>query len=621
VTGIADDNGSGGPSSTRIAHYRYLGWGQVVDKGLERTDSGREMSVAISYDSQNSAYTGLDRFGRVIELAARDENPGQDINRYKYGYDYSSNVLWREDGATTYKDEQYIYSEKEDRVTAFKRGELDQNRSIPIPVRSQSWSLDLLGNWSTITTDQSAVNRLHNKTNEISEINPGNDPTYDAKGNMTSIPPLDGSYTYDAWHRLAEVKDGSGVTVAKFVYDGLGYCIRDDTADRDYYYSNLWRLLCERDGDAASDKTRIEYVWGSQYHDEILERDEDKNGDGDTVDASDERLCYVQDTNWNVVTLCEKDGDPVERYLYDPYGEVTYLDGSWGSRTQSSYGNRVLFQGLVWSSPAKTYRNRLREYGPYLGRFLQRDPLEESQSGGEASNLYNYVKNNPIVLTDPTGGCEQAGPRCCTCCVDSVEWKTWPVNGQTLGEFPQLLEQGMPWDRRAKGRASERWGYILQISAQLSYSENLEKDEDCTLVFNENSSTQMAANGASNGIDLAQSPDSTGVYRPWHNRKRECPSVETVNLWDTPSRSYEQMQGRKVGDVWWIEQEIWIESGSVCRCKKLGFHLVCRMSVTFMAVPNSPGVITINWNNSSYKCQKYEITETPGGRRSEAPCD
>src|SRR5262249_20222870 len=42
---------------------------------------------------------------------------------------------------------------------------------------------------------------------------------------------------------------------------------------------------------------------------------------------------------------------------------------------------------------------RARYYSPYLGRFLQRDPLGESAS----LNLYAYVLNNPVNGTDPSG--------------------------------------------------------------------------------------------------------------------------------------------------------------------------------------------------------------------------
>ena len=44
--------------------------------------------------------------------------------------------------------------------------------------------------------------------------------------------------------------------------------------------------------------------------------------------------------------------------------------------------------------------SRARYYDPMEGRFVSRDPI--SFVGGDV-NLYGYVQNNPINLTDPTG--------------------------------------------------------------------------------------------------------------------------------------------------------------------------------------------------------------------------
>jgi len=45
------------------------------------------------------------------------------------------------------------------------------------------------------------------------------------------------------------------------------------------------------------------------------------------------------------------------------------------------------------------YDYRAREYDPWHGRFCQRDPAEYADS----LNLYEYVRSNPLVSTDPSG--------------------------------------------------------------------------------------------------------------------------------------------------------------------------------------------------------------------------
>ena len=57
-----------------------------------------------------------------------------------------------------------------------------------------------------------------------------------------------------------------------------------------------------------------------------------------------------------------------------------------------------------------------RYYHPTLGRFINRDPNEYS----EGLNLYNYTGNNPILLTDPTGGCSGSPPNVDYCTVQDV---------------------------------------------------------------------------------------------------------------------------------------------------------------------------------------------------------
>ena len=46
------------------------------------------------------------------------------------------------------------------------------------------------------------------------------------------------------------------------------------------------------------------------------------------------------------------------------------------------------------------YNYRARYYNPSTGRFLSEDPIGFA---GRDTNLYRYVKNNPIRFRDPTG--------------------------------------------------------------------------------------------------------------------------------------------------------------------------------------------------------------------------
>lgn len=99
------------------------------------------------------------------------------------------------------------------------------------------------------------------------------------------------------------------------------------------------------------------------------------------------RYYYHFDGLGSVVALSDNSGNVVERYSYDVFGEP--------NRT-SDVNNPYYFTGRRYDSETGLYYYRARYYNPYIGRFLQTDPIP-------ALNLYTYCGNNPVVNSDPTG--------------------------------------------------------------------------------------------------------------------------------------------------------------------------------------------------------------------------
>lgn len=89
----------------------------------------------------------------------------------------------------------------------------------------------------------------------------------------------------------------------------------------------------------------------------------------------------------------------MERYAYDPYGQVQVFDAAWTPRAGSAYGNAILFAGYYRDDETGLYHVRHRMYHPQLGRWLQRDPAGYV----DGLNLYEYVGGNPIGAVDPSG--------------------------------------------------------------------------------------------------------------------------------------------------------------------------------------------------------------------------
>src|SRR5262249_49778916 len=149
-----------------------------------------------------------------------------------------------------------------------------------------------------------AQTRSQNKQNEITALSGQTTPGYDADGNLTTDQ-AGHTLVYDAWNRLAQVKQGNTVLVS-YGYDAMGRRVSENPGtQRDLYYSDSWQVLEERVGGAA----QIQYVWSPVYVDALVERDRDANGQ--SGDGLEERLYAQQDANFNVTALVSTSGSVV----------------------------------------------------------------------------------------------------------------------------------------------------------------------------------------------------------------------------------------------------------------------------------------------------------------------
>jgi RHS repeat-associated protein len=269
----------------------------------------------------------------------------------------------------------------------FARGELNGSKdAIADPEFSQSWAFDALGNWETLTTDGDPEERTHNTQNQLIEL--GSTPLdYDANGNL--ITDQHGkTLVWDAWDRLAAYKDGT-TTLASYQHDALNRRIAvDDGSTRDLYYSAEWQVLEER----VADEAQVQYVWSPIYVDALVLRD---SGSG-----LEERLYVQQDANFNVTALLDDTGEVVERLVYAPYAQVTFLDAQWQTQSSSASDWIYLHQGGRRDETTGRYHFRYRDYDAAMGRWLQNDPIGFA---GRDINLYRYLGNNPTNALDPQG--------------------------------------------------------------------------------------------------------------------------------------------------------------------------------------------------------------------------
>ena len=140
---------------------------------------------------------------------------------------------------------------------------------------------------------------------------------------------------------------------------------------------------------------------------------------------------YHQDHLNSTVAVTDENGNVVEQYRYDAYGQPSFYDPDGTPRTESALGLRFLFTGREWLASLALYDYRHRAYSPSLGRFLQMDPLG---FGAGDVNVYRYVRNVIILDADPWGLCR--AKRHCKKAVQAARWtfrKAWNLPNTAIG--------------------------------------------------------------------------------------------------------------------------------------------------------------------------------------------
>jgi RHS repeat-associated protein len=340
-------------------------------------------------------YVGLDRFGRVVDDLWTNTSTSTTTDEFQYGYDLSGNRLYRNNTVNTAFGELYTYDGL-NQLATFARGTLNSTDTAITGTasRTQSYATNATGDFTSVTTNGTAQTQTSNAQNEVTGVSGATAPTYDANGNMTGDQ-NGNQFVYDAWNRLVTVKNSGGTTLETFSYDGLGRRVTQTASGTttDLYSSAQDQVLEEMVGGAATAR----YVWSPVYVYALVLRDFATGSPG----TLNQRLWVQQDADWNVTALVNGSGVVVERYVYDPYGNVTIYDASYTTvRSSSSYAMNYLFQGMRYDSISGLYEANRRWYSPTLQRWTSIDPTR--YSAGDV-NLYRFVGNNPGDYTDPTG--------------------------------------------------------------------------------------------------------------------------------------------------------------------------------------------------------------------------
>jgi RHS repeat-associated protein len=207
--------------------------------------------------------------------------------------------------------------------------------------------------------------------------------TYDDAGNQASktVGTTTTSYHYDIEDRLVRVTNGSGTTIAEYVYDPFGRRLwKDVSGVRTYFFYADEGLVAEFD--ASGNQTK-EYGYRP---------DSTWTTDPLFMEQDGRYYFYHHDHLGTPQQMTSVSGAVVWAAEYEEFGKAT-VDAS------STVTNNLRFPGQYFDEETGLHYNFHRYYESTAGRYIIVDPL--GMFGN--TNLYLYSGANPINYMDHLG--------------------------------------------------------------------------------------------------------------------------------------------------------------------------------------------------------------------------
>jgi RHS repeat-associated protein len=258
----------------------------------------------------------------------------------------------------------------------------------------ETFQYDPVGN--RISRDGQVMNSVFNDANRLLEDDQFT-YAYDLSGNILqktdSISGEVTDYTWDVLNQLVKVEQrpslgGTPIKTVQYQYDPLGRRILKDVDGVliKYVYDGP-DILLEYSG---VDVLQARYTHGLSTDEPLVVN---RGGIADYF--------YHTDDLGSVTELTDSTGNIVQSYAYDSFGNVRVFDHNGAIISiENGIVNPFTYTGREFDTETGLYYYRSRYYDSNIGRFISEDPIDFS--GGD-NNLYGYVSNDPINLTDPSG--------------------------------------------------------------------------------------------------------------------------------------------------------------------------------------------------------------------------
>lgn len=358
-----------------------VSYGYTVNDELSTVTDPQNKQTVLSYDqdgnqtriaypngiSENMSY---DAAGQLTSVAASGCPIPQVCPSFSYSYTNPAN-----NQPTT---QRYSRTDANNRTQNYSYDVLNrltqavEKDSGGATTNSWSYAYDPVGNITSQTLNGSTTAMTYNAADQLTAAG-STTFTFNGNGNLTSSS-AGASLSYNPADQTTSIKPSGGSAVA-MAYTGEGQTQRTAGGSTSYQYD-------ETGIGAATTGGATTYFTNGPDGELISER------------LSSGTYYYLFDGLGSVVALTDANGNIVNAYSYDPYGNAYSVT--------ETVSNPFRFAGAIWDAGTGLYKMGERYYDPSVGRFTQPDPFDGQD--------YTYVAGNPVNLVDPIGlaACEES---------------------------------------------------------------------------------------------------------------------------------------------------------------------------------------------------------------------
>ena len=377
--------------------FSYDGLGRVTEKEITTTSSKKLTETYTYQDIPNSNKTTT----QVQSLT----NP---VGSYTYTYDANGNIASENVTINYMKPRSRSISYEYDELNRLKRVnnasrhytlvfEYDARGNI-LAQKYYDYTEGELGQLKSTDTYTYTAG-----WNDLLTSFRGESITYDEIGNPVQY--LGDTLTWTEGRRLASLSrpypgQPENQTIYTYEYNAAG---QRTSKTKTYSYSG--------------ESITTEFI----YEGDLLVGQKTSDGKGDMTFLHDDTGAYIgliyegveyyymKNVQGDIIGIVDAEGVIQAVYTYEPFGKLFSIetksgflryDGDWSVGGM----NPIRYRGYYYDYDTKLYYLNSRYYDPYVGRFLNADGYVSTGQGVTGFNMFAYCLDNPVNMTDETGG-------------------------------------------------------------------------------------------------------------------------------------------------------------------------------------------------------------------------